>query len=192
MSVTPATTLPLFEAGMAGNSLIGSEVTQLATGLANGISIYVQSGLIVESIDAGTLGAGTGIGIGISLPEPTILAAISSFMSGEDILGQMAFPLASAIAFGISASFGIAQVSTINPTVGVGAGKLQLVPVGTGAAIFASAFAGSGLIGTSSPRLSSAVGAGLDSIVAASIGVITIVGSPSNIPSSGLGIGRIL
>ncbi len=192
MPISPAVTLSIFEAAMAANGLTGVHTADLAGGLANGLFQYCSSGILVMSNDVGVLGAGTGVGPSIVLEEAVILATLLPMMAAEGLIGTMTAAQAAAIAQGISISLAGAIVETINSSVGVGAGKLLLVPLGTGAGIFASALAEAGLIGVHTPALGAAIGGALDSVVASAIGVIVIVGSPSIIPSSGVGIGKII
>jgi hypothetical protein len=192
MPINPATTLPIFTAALSANALIGKSAIQLATGLSLGLFQYVQAGLTVISIDAGTLGAGTGTGPGIILTPLTITPLLLASIGGHGMTGSYVPPLVDAISIAVSSSFAQAIVETINPLVGIGAGKLQLIPNGTGSAIFPAAFLESGLTGLMAANLGSAVGLALDSAVPSAIGVIAIIGSPSIISSVGTGIGRII
>lgn len=191
MAINPATTLPIFQAGLTANGLVGTGATQLSDGLSSGLFTYITTGVTVISIDAGTLGVGTGVGIGIVLSESVVLQVLVPFMAGEGIFGIMSFPLANAIAFGVSSSLILGQISTINPLVGVGAGKVQLIPNGSGAAIFESCFKAAGLAGASASNLATAVGSALDTVIAFAVGVVAIVGVPSIIGSAGVGSGTI-
>lgn len=192
MPIDPGTTTPIFIASLLSNGQIGPGIGQLAGGLALGLFQYAQAGISVNSIDAGTLGAGTGIGPSIILPSPILQTALLASFVGHGIIGPMMPAQVNAIATGVSAALALAIVQTLDPLVGVGAGKLQLIPNGTGSAIFAAAFLESGLAGPQSSKLATAVGLGLDAVIAAAIGVLAIVGPPSIIPSGGLGIGKII
>jgi len=188
MPINPGVTTPIFLGSLAATSLVGMSIPQLATGLALGLFQYSQTGLIVTSIDAGTLGAGTGLCPTIILNEQVLFTAISSSLLGHGVTGMLMPALANGAALGISASFALAIVQTINPVVGVGTGKLQLVPNGAGSVIFPAAFLAMGLTGTMSAVVASAIGLGIDSVISTAIGVIPIVGTPSMIPSSGVGV----
>ncbi len=192
MPIEPVITTPIFTAALAANGLIGVHTPQLAEGLATGLFTYLGSAVVVTSQDVGVLGAGTGIGPSIILEDTLILAALVPFMAACGLIGPMAAAQASAISMGISLSLAGAIVSTINSTVGVGAGKLLITPTGSGAAVFTAGLAAAGLIGVHVPQLGAAVGGALDSVIVSAIGVIAIVGSPSIIPGAGVGIGKII
>jgi hypothetical protein len=192
MPIDPGTTTPIFTAALVANVQIGSNVGQEATGLALGLFQYAQSGVTVGSIDAGTLGVGTGIGPSIILPEPVLLAALVASFLGHGIIGPMMPLQANAIALGISASLAVATVQTLNPSVGLGAGKLQLVPTGSGSVIFPAAFIQAGMTGPMATNLGVAIAQALDAVIASATSVIAIVGPPNIVPGAGVGIGKIV
>ncbi len=192
MPIDPGTTTPIFTACLLSNGQIGPGIGQLAAGLALGLFQYAQAGISVNSIDAGTLGVGTGIGPSIILSQPLLLQSLLASFTGHGIIGPMMPAQANAVATGMSASFALALVQTLNPLVGVGAGKLQLTPNGTGSVVFAAAFLQSGLGGPQSSKLATAVGLALDAVIATAIGVIAIVGPPNIVPGAGIGIGKII
>jgi len=191
MPIDPGTTQPLFLSQLAANGLVGPGTPAFATGLATGFYQYLTTSIGVHSIDVGTLGVGTGIGVGLLLPESAILEVLEPMLSGFGILGQKTPDMANAIAAGISISLGAAIVQTANPTVGIGSGKVQLIPEGTGATTFVEAFSAAGMLGSKSESLASAVGTSLDALIALTLGVIVIVGTPSIVPSTGFGTGVI-
>ena len=191
MPIDPGTTTPIFTGALVANAQVGSKIGQLATGLALGLFQYTQGGLSVNSIDAGTLGVGTGIGFSILLPEPLLLTALLASFTGHGIIGPMMPLQANAIAIGVSTSLALATVSTINPGVGVGAGKLQLTPNGAGSVIFPAAFIQAGMAGPMATNMGAAIALALDSVIASSINIITIVGPPNIVPGVGVGQGRI-
>jgi hypothetical protein len=86
----------------------------------------------------------------------------------------------------------LAIVQTLNPLVGVGAGKLQLTPNGSGSVIFPAAFIQAGMTGPQSAKMAVAIAQGLDAVIASAISVIAIVGPPNIVPGAGLGIGKIV
>jgi len=192
MPIGPGTTLPIFTAALLANGLVGSGTKQLAAGLAMGLFQYTQTGVIVTSIDVGTFGAGTGIGPSIVLLPTILLPAMTDSFIGHGIVGPFMPAQANACAYGISAALALAVVETVNPLVGVGAGKLQLIPNGTGSVIFPQAFTQSGATGSMSAKMASAIGLALDAVIASAIGIIAIVGIPSIVPGAGLGNGKIV
>jgi hypothetical protein len=192
MALNPGTATPIFTASLLANAQVGPSVGQLATGLALGLTQYMSAGVAVTSIDAGTLGVGTGIGPTIILTEGLLLPAMTASLAGHGIVGPVMPLQANAISLGISLALALAQVQTLNPLVGIGAGKLQLVPNGSGGALFAAAFKASGMMGTASANMGLAVGLGLDAVIASAIGVIAIVGPPNIVPSAGVGTGKVI
>ena len=192
MPVDPGTTFPIFSGALASNLIVGPYSSQLAAGLANGLFQYLTISVSVNSIDAGTLGVGTGNGFSLILSQGVILGVLEPMLLGHGIFGLFSPSMANAIAMGVSVSMLGAQIITTNPTVGTGAGKVQLVPTATGGLVFAAALKEVGLTGVGSDSLGLAIGDPLDSVIATTVGVIAIAGSPSNVPSSGVGTGRLI
>jgi hypothetical protein len=185
-------TIPIFQAALASHGLVGSGSVQLATGCANGLQLYMSgAGCTIISIDAGTLGAGTGIGAGIILAEPLLSGIMSSMFLGFLLGGPFSPVTADAISFGVCMSLATAVISTINAGVGVGAGKVQCIPNGTGGLVFTGAFLATGMTGSMVPSLGQAVGGALDASIASALGVVAIVGPPSILPGAGIGVGTV-
>lgn len=185
-------TIPIFESALISHGLVGSSTAQLATGCSNGLQQYMAgAGCTTISIDVGTLGAGVGFGFGIILPQPVLTGAMTSFFASFLIGGPFSPVTASAISFGISNSLLGAIVNTINAGVGVGVGKVQCIPNGTGGALFTAAFLAAGMTGSMIPSLGQAVGGALDSVIASALGVVAIVGSPNILPGGGIGFGNV-
>ena len=187
MAITPDTTIPIFTGSLIASGMIGPGVKQMASGLSLGLFQYLQSGVVSTSIDVGTLGVGAGVGAGIILLETILLPALTDSMTGHAIIGPMMPSLASGISIGISASLALAVVQTINPFVGIGLGKVQFLPNGSGGTIFSAAFTSAGMSGSHSSAIGSAVGLALDAVIVSSIGVVIIAGIPNIIPSAGVG-----
>jgi hypothetical protein len=191
MPIDPGTTTPIFLGSLVANGMTGPSVSQLASAMALGLFQYLQSGVVVLSIDTGTLGAGTGICPTIFLDEQVLLAAMTTSLSAHGVVGPFQPALANGVSLGIALALALAFTQTINPTVGVGAGKLQLVPNGQGQIIFPAAFTASGAVGPMSALTASAIGLGLDAVIVSALGIVAIVGPPSIIPSAGVGTGKI-
>jgi hypothetical protein len=192
MPINPGTTTPIFLAALIANGLVGPGTSQLATGLATGLSQYVQAGVIVTSIDIGTLGAGTGIGPSIVLNPNILIPAMTASLAGHGIIGSLMPAQANAISFGISASLALGIVQTINTGVGIGAGKLQLIPNGSGGTLFVAGFKAAGMSGSMANNMGLAVGLALDAVILSALGVVIIVGPPNIVPGAGIGIGKIV
>lgn len=188
MPVDPASTTPIFNAILLAHGDLGPSRSQLAAGLATGLHQYVQTAVTATSIDAGSLGAGVGTGAGIVLAVPALVTAMVASFNGQGIIGPMSAPNAIAVANSMSMALSIAVLAGFHPGVGAGAGKLQLVPKGTGAPIFIAAFKSAGMEGPSSEKLAAAVAFGLDATLPLATGVIAIAGPPSPSPGGGIGV----
>jgi hypothetical protein len=188
----PGTLTPIFLANLISVGLIGPSTIQLATGLANGTSIYANTAVQFQSVDVGTLGAGVGLGAGVVVPPAIVPAMIGSF-TANGILGPFSIPTATGIAQGMQLSFALAVIQTVAAGVGLGAGVGFCIPnPGASAGIFFAAFQAAGMLGPSTIQLASAVSAGLDLVLPASIAPVAIVGPPNIIPGAGTGIGKLL
>ena len=191
MPVSPGTTTPIFLGTLVASGMTGPSVSQLATGMAIGLYTYLQTGVTVTSIDVGVLGVGTGFCPTIIIEEQVLLAALTTSFPAHGVTGPFMPAMANGIALGVTASMALAIVNTINPVVGIGAGKLQLIPNGSGSVIFPAAFIAAGMVGPMSALTASAIGLALDTVIATAIGVVAIVGSPSIIPIGGTGTGTV-
>jgi hypothetical protein len=184
-------TVPIFEGFFISHGMTGVGMSQLAVGCATGLQLYMTGGCTVISIDVGTLGVGSGIGLGMFLPGPLLTGIMSSLFVASLIAGPFSPITAEAISFGISSSLLTANISTINAGVGIGVGKVQCIPNGTGGTLFTSALISSGMTGSSIPSLGQAIGGALDSSISSAQGIVAIVGSPNILPSAGVGFGQI-
>jgi hypothetical protein len=191
MPMDPGTLTPIFLANLVSVGLIGPSTIQLATGLANGTSIYANTAIQFQSVDAGTLGAGVGLGAGVIVPPAIIQAMIGSF-TAHGILGPFSIPTATGVAQGMQMSFALAIVQTVAAGVGLGAGVGFCIPnPGASTGIFMAAFTAAGMLGPSTIQLASAVAVGLDLVLPASIAPVVIVGPPNILPGAGTGIGKL-
>jgi hypothetical protein len=191
MAMNPATLLPIMLGILPTGGVLGIGMPQLANGLANGLSIYVQSGITVKSVDTGTAGAGVGSGVGIIVP-PAIIASMTASFLANGMAGVMSPPFATAVANGFMQSFALAQIVVASAGVGVGAGVATLNPnPGVSVGAFLAGLTGAGLVGISVTQLASAVALGLDQVLPTSTGIIAIAGSPSIVPAVGIGLGKL-
>lgn len=188
--ISPATTLPIFRAGLLAAGMVGTGASQLAAGLANGFFQYLSAGVKVQTVDVGTLGVGKGIGIAILTPA-SLIPAMSGSIAGHAIFGLMSQPLAMAVAVSMAECFPLAIVNTISPTVGVGAGIGTIIPT-SGAQFFIPAFRAAGMNGSMVDNLAAAIAGGLDIALPTTIVTVAIAGSPSISPSGGSGTGTLL
>jgi hypothetical protein len=193
MAINQGTVLPIFLSTLAANTFLGISAPQLATGLANAITAYALSGITVSSVDVGVLGVGAGTGFGIVLPSSTLSASFTGTFPANTIAGPMTPALINAVSLGFMQVFAIANIITVNPTVGVGAGEVSLVPnPSISIPAFIGGFSAAGMVGVASQNLARAIAIGLDSVLPSAFGVIAIAGSPSIISSAGVGVGKIL
>jgi len=184
-------TIPIFESFFISHGMTGTGMSQLAIGCANGLQLYMAGGCTVISIDVGTLGVGSGFGIGMILPGPLLAGIMSSLFVASLIAGPFSPITAEAISFGISSSLLTANINTINAGVGVGVGKVQCIPNGTGGTLFTAALVSSGMTGSSIPSLGQAIGGALDSAISSAQGVVAIIGPPSILPGGGIGFATV-
>lgn len=192
MPMDPGTLTPIFLANLISVGMIGPSTIQLATGLANGTSLYANTAIIFQSVDVGTLGAGVGLGVGVIMPPTIVPAMIGSFL-GHGIIGPFSIPTATGIANGLQLSFALAIVQTVAAGVGLGAGFGFCIPnPGASVGIFTTAFIAAGMIGPSSVQLASAVAVGLDMVLPTCTAPVVVVGPPNIIPGAGTGIGKLL
>lgn len=192
MPMDPATLTPIMTGALLANGLLGPSSPQLAAGLASGLSIYAQTAILVQTTDVGTLGAGKGTGIGVIVP-PAITASMLGSFSAAGMLGPMTPPLATAVATAFTLAFAQAGVNTVSAGVGVGAGKVTLIPSpGASVGIFMAGFTSAGMVGVNVAQLAAAVANGLDMTLPSCTGVVVIVGPPSILPGAGLGIGKLI
>ena len=183
---------PILYGALTGAGIAGSLASPLSTGLANALCIYGTSSMNVTTIDIGVLGAGKGFGLGVVLPVPVLTSSLSSSIPAGGFSGASAPQLITGIAIGYSEALATAVINTIHPTVGVGTGKLLILPnTAVVINIFITAFASVGLSGSMSISLATAIASGLDSSLVLAQGIVAITGSPSVIPSTGVGLGRL-
>lgn len=191
MPMNPTTLAPIMSGVLSSNGIVGPSSLQMATGLATGLSEYATTGIIVTSVDVGTLGTGIGSGVGVVL-DPAIEGVMASMFASNGLVGVFAPALATAIATGFTEAFLQAIVSTDNMGVGVGTGECVMVPnPAVSLQSFLSGFASVGFTGVSIPQLVSAIASGLDQILPTSTATIVIAGSPSIYPGAGSGIGKL-
>ena len=189
MPMDSTSLIPVLSGSLVSNGIVGPNSFQLATGLATGLSEYATTGIIVESIDVGSLGAGIGSGVGVIL-DPAVFGSMNAAFISYAIVGLFGPVLATAISDGFTQAFLQAIVSTISAGVGIGSGEAVLVPdPAVSVASFLSGFASAGLIGSSMPQLAEAVASGLDQVLPTSTSTLIIAGPPSVFPGGGTGVG---
>lgn len=178
---------------LSGAGILGTSSSQLAAGVGIGLATYGKSGMVVMTIDVGQAGAGTGIGVGIFLAPPLLISTLTPAFAAAGILGPSAPQIITGLSLGISSALAVAMISSINPTVGNGSGKVQIIP-NTAAAVgvFNSTFKAAGLLGTMSPALATAVANGLNAALPLAQGFVVITGGGGTAAASGTGTARLL
>ena len=192
MPLVPPVAIPLVQAGLTGNAILGVSAPQLALGVSNGFTTYAVSALLASSKDVGAAGSGTGTGFGLFLAEPALIGAMQSTFTANGINGPMRSNLINAIAIGISQSLKAALINTLNVGVGVGTGIVNLVP-NTPAAmgLMVTNFVAAGLVGPNSVTLASAIAQGIDLALPSATGVVIIAGAAGPSPGVGTGVGKV-
>lgn len=193
MPIKVPSTTAILKVNMASVGLIGSQQGQLASAIANGFVNYITSAVRVATADVGILGGGTGIGPGLILSPPILISSLIGTFAGAGILGPLQIPLVTAIANSISQALLTAGIRSNHPSVGVGSGiVVTLVPNNpTHITSMIQAFKAHKMQGAMSDPLATAIATGIDISLPVSRGFVGIVGSPSIVPSGGVGIGSV-
>lgn len=163
---------------------------QLAAGVATGVCMWTPQ-VVVMTIDAGTLGAGSGGPLPVMIPPATMLGAMQAGFASFGLLGAMAAPLATGLANGLVLAYSQALVKTTHAAVGVGSGTATFRAPPAGPSMVAG-FKSAGLVGQSTEQIALAVGQALDTVFASLVMPIPIVGSASPSAGSGTGVGQII
>ena len=188
---------PALSAGFIAPNLIstgnlGTGVPKLAMGIAIGVCQYLTVQSKVTSVDVGTAGAGATF-FPLIVPPPLLLGALTSAFAGTGILGvaapQFIAGLTTAFTTGWTA---LAFLQITHPTVGVGAGVAKIVGPSAVTAMI-TGFSAMGMAGPGPAKMATAIGIGLDTTFASFVQLaVPIVGSPSIVPSTGVGFGTVI
>lgn len=189
--VAPAMTT-LLSGYLGANSIFGISSTLLSSAISNGFSQYAVAGVTVNTSDVGSAGAGAGAGIGVNLPFPTVNAIMTAEFEAAQIRGPMKQSLITAISSTLISTMLLANIATINTGVGTGVGKVSLVSNSLiSVPIMIANFAAFTLVGVSSPVLATAIARGIDQVLLLGTGIVTITGSATPTPATGVGVGKI-
>ena len=193
MPLDPFTVGTIMKGFMTANLLIGTSSSQLAAGVAGGLSMYGKSGMNVATIDVGTLGVGKGFGAGVFISPPTFAPSFTAAFAAAGIRGISAPQLISALSMGFSQALALATINTIHPGVGLGTGQLVITPNPPVAiATFIQAFASAGMTGPMAANAATAIANGLDRALPLARGIVAIAGPPNIVPGAGVGSGKLL
>lgn len=175
--------------GLVSGGMLGPAAPKLASGVAAGICLWAQQ-QTVTTVDAGVLGVGSGQ-FPLLVPYPILVANLLASYASNGMIGPMSPLEATGLANGLTLGFAQGLLKTVHPTVGVGAGVGRIV----GPPAFPSlmqGFSSVGITGQGASLKASAISMALVLTFQAIIFPIPIVGSPSPIPSGGVGTGKII
>jgi len=197
MPLTPPGLMGLLSPLMSGAGFAGTMAQPMALAISNAVTTYLLS-LQVKTTDVGTFGTGVGTGKVIITPPqlvgPLLGAATANNLKGTSTPGLMT-AIGNAVASFIAS---MAIVQTQHPTVAVGSGIGQLLIIGGPAPLqgqLMGMLSAGGFAGQSTPSFATAVAQGLTQGLATAQIIQVIAGSPvvpPPVPSSGVGIGKML
>lgn len=192
MPLLPPAMTALLNGYLAGAGFLGVSSPLLAAAISNGFIQYALSGITVNTIDVGTVGAGAGVGTGFSLPVPVLVGSLTAALEGAQIRGVMKQPLISAVANAVSNTVRLALANTVHAGVGTGTGKVTLVPnPAVSVPLMIANFSAVSLVGVSSPVLARAIAQGIDQAIPSTVGFVAIAGASGPSPGTGTGIGKV-
>ncbi len=193
MPLSSPLTQPIFLGNLTSNSLVGTSISQFALAVSMGLELYSLNGLLVSSVDTGTVGSGVGTGFGVAVAPTTFMASFIASFAANSVLGTMSSSLINGLSSAFSFSLQQAQIQTVSTSVGVGTGIITLIPNSASSlSSWIAGFSSAGLVGSNISQIISAISTGFDQAISTAVGSIVIAGSPSIIPSSGVGFGILL
>lgn len=190
MPLTPVGLTGTLVPAMAGTGQIGAGMPKLALGIATGTVLFAGSATVV-TIDTGTLGIGAGV-TPLIVPPPLLLASLLLGMQSQQILGPMAPLLAAGIAAGLSAGFAQAILVTTHAGVGAGAGVARIVGAGSAVPLMIQGFESVDLKGQGTVKKATAIGMALDHVFKDFAIPVAIMGAPTPVGGTGVGVGKIV
>ena len=186
--VAPALTVTITTT-LLGSGMLGTATPKYASGLAMGISLWVQK-LTVKTIDSGLVGVGIGL-LPFIFPQPILLAGLLGGYASNGILGPMAPLEAVGLANGISLGLLQGLITTNHPSVGVGAAVARV----SGPPAYSSLMQGLssvGITGSGASKKANAISTALMITLQSLVLPVPIVGAGGLLPSSGSGSGKIV
>lgn len=191
MPINPTTNSGIFLSNFAGANVKGINAAQLASALGLGLFNYAYSptGIIVNTLDTGSFGAGNGVGYAVLSPASLIPAFTSSF-AGVQISGVTVPQLITALSNAVSTIISTSVVRSSHSTVGIGVGTGSLIP-STALPYFSAALTGMGIAGITNVKIVAAFSNGLDAALPTSLVTVGITGPLSPASSTGFGLGKI-
>lgn len=190
MPITPAGVTGIILPNLTAATLIGTGTPQLASGVGSGVSQWTPQ-IIVQTIDAGSLGVGSGGPLPVVIPPPSMLGAMTAAFASFGLLGVSAPLLITGLSNGLVQAYLQGLIKTTHPGIGVGAATatFRAPPAGP---VMITGFKSAGMKGQATEQLALAVGQALDTVFASLVIPVPIVGSASPTGGSGTGVGNII
>jgi|AntRauTorcE11897_2_1112592.scaffolds.fasta_scaffold00044_24 hypothetical protein len=194
MPVTALQLAPAIQAQLNSQGLVGSFVTNLASGVGIGIQNFVQT-LVVQAQAFGTLGAGEGTGkwtldplSGMQILDTNIMASALPGTDKSKIANGVAFGTAQVIN-----SSAVVQTAVAGVAVGSETGAVINADPTAATSFIYSGLTSYGIVGPKAANLASGLGQGIAIWFASGVVTNAVVGSPvfPFNPTTGLGTGKI-
>ena len=169
---------------------LGLDTPKLAIAIATGVATWVPQ-IVVQTIDAGTLGVGKGVPIPLIIPQPILYGALLAGDASFGLLGILTPIMTLGIANGLVLGFLQMLTNTVHAGVGVGSGVARFIAPPAGPTMVGG-FASAGMIGEDAAKKANAIGQGLDTTFASLVLPVVIVGAPTPAGGAGVGVGNII
>jgi hypothetical protein len=161
-----------------------------SAGVAAGLMDWV-SHIVVTTSDTGNLGSGTNVPTPVSIPSSTMFSNLMTGMASFGFFGVISPLFCKGLADGLCKTFAQSSIMTIHPSVGSGVGIATFIAPPCGP-YMADKFGAVGMNGPQTIRDAFALGLALDITLQSIMTSVTIVGSPTPVPGTGKGVGKIL
>jgi hypothetical protein len=175
---------------LVSTAFLGMEVPRLATAIASGLVKWIPT-IVVLTVDAGTLGAGSNVPQPLTVPQPLLYGNLLAGAASSGLVGQFIPSFALGLANGLVLAFLQALIKTTHSSISTGTG-VATFRASSAIPIMIESFASAGLIGDSAPRMASMIGMGLDVTFASLVIPIVIVGPTTPTGGSGAGVGNLI
>lgn len=190
MALSESVSTAIMAESLAGAGMIGSSTSQMAAGLGIGFTVALRAA-VVNSLDVGTFGVGVGVGVGF-LDYSSALTAFTGSLTGIGLVGVYSSQLVMALTNGLIGIVATATASTTHSSVGIGTGTFNVTSVGGTYLSVSSSLMATGMTGSFLSNFSLGVSNAFDICMPLLVGQVGIAGSPSPIPSTGVGVGVFL
>jgi hypothetical protein len=177
----------------AGPELLGADWYRLATVLGSATVAWavVPANLVLSGVTTGVVGSGLVNGKLLVPPVPITVPAASTSVG---LLGFVSPSMARAVGIGVATAFSAAGQYQ-GASVGVGTGSdISKVVVANPAALILSiqgVAASAGMVGGDMPRLATALGTGISTLLLTGTGVGVVTGPAGPLPAGGSSISRV-